>query len=302
MPANELFDNREIAPPPSVSNCGTGVILLTDDATGELFAVPTFCHRWDCPHCGPYRQTKARAQAKGGKPERIITLTTRPRPGMDTEQAVRWIRERWQRLLCRLRRRFPRLEYYAVTELHKSGWPHLHILTRGCYIPQRMLSAWWLKLTGSFKVHIQRIHKTWKGIAEATKYLLKTARQFHKAAPTLPVYTMSRKWLPDDWNADDRPQGSRTFFAFCRLGWTAFREILERLGAEANQVDTTGRVFSVSIHGPPDPRTCDLIQSFGTWGAAQLVNALLAWHRFPNCPSPFLARLDDELAYGRSQH
>lgn len=257
-----------------------------------MFAVPTFCHRWDCPDCGPYRKTKAMAQAKAGKPERIITLTTRPRPGMDTLHAVRWMRERWQRLLYRLRRQFPRLEYFAVTELHKSGWPHMHILTRGCYIPQRMLSDWWMKLTGSFKVHIQHIQRKWKGVCEATKYLLKTARQFHKAAPKVPVYTMSRKWLPDDWADHDRPPGSYSFYCFCRLGWTDFLDMLARLRCSLSQKDPSDRLYSVSIHGPPDPDVCDQIAAFGTWGQAQTANAVCAWAGTPFSPAASLARLD----------
>ena len=258
----------------SPSLCGTGVILYLDHDAKRLIMVPTLCHRWDCPTCGRSRLAKARAMAVAGSPERIITLTTRPRQGLSTEAAVKWLRGRWTALLRRLRRNFPRLEYMAFLELHKSGWPHLHVLTRGCYVPQRMLSAWWLKLTGSFKVHIQKVDHTWTAVHEATKYCLKTARQVHDACPALPVYTTSKGWLPDDWAEGDKPAGDYAFYCFCRLSWADAQDMLSDLGITSTPIPDSPGHYELTRPAPIPCHLTDLTYSVGSWPEKELLSAL----------------------------
>lgn len=284
-------------PPSEKSRCGSGVILYLDNDLRQLVVVPTLCHRWDCPACSRARLAKARAQAAAGKPERIITLTTRPREGLSTEAAVKWIRERWQRLLRRLRRNYPRLEYMAFLELHKSGWPHLHVLTRGCYIPQRVLSAWWRDLTGSFKVHIQKIPKAWKAINEATKYYLKTARQVHAACPALPVYSLSKGWLPDDWHEGDRPAGDRSFYCFCRLPWRAFEGLCEDIGAELHPLPRSPGTFYLTMARPPPRQTSEAIYDMGSYGEAAALSALELYFQDPAAAFSNPASLQDRQDY-----
>lgn len=245
--------------------CGKGVILYVDEDEPRLVAAPTLCGAWQCPRCGPMRMRRARALALAGKPERIITLTTRPKPGWSLEASVRWFRKRWSLLLARIRRHFGKFEYMQVTELHRSGWPHMHILTRGCYIPQRMLARWWIELTGSFKVHIQKVAKTWKGIAEATKYCLKTARAFHKACPSLPVYTKSLQWAPKGPDDEKKPPGNYTFYAYVPYGWKLFSELLVALNCYAEPIpDSPGRL-EVHSRGPPPQRFVDFVYSDGAY-------------------------------------
>lgn len=212
--------------------------------------------------------------AAAGKPERIITLTTRPRPGLSLGRSVRWLRGRWTALLRWLRRNYPRIEYMAFLELHKSGWPHLHILTRGCYVEQRILSDRWQKLTGAFKAYIQKVDRTWKGINEATKYCLKTARQVHEACPELPVYTKSKRWLPADWNETDRPAGDRAFYALARLPWTEAVELCEALDVRIEPRANSPGQFTLQHDGPLDSRLTGLSYDCGSYAEQSFVSAL----------------------------
>ncbi|MBA7620228.1 hypothetical protein ES703_27573 [subsurface metagenome] len=281
-------------PPPALSpdayaldsKCGTGVILYIDRQAHELVAVPSLCHRWDCPVCGPARMRKAKALAIAGNPERLITLTTRPKPDWGTEASVRWFRRRWQRLLAWLRKEFSRFEYMAFIELHKSGWPHIHILTRGCYVPERMLSAKWLELTGSFKVHIQAVRNGWKGVQEATKYYLKTARQLHEATPHLPVYTKSKGWLPPDWEDTKDERELLTPYTYVRTSWAGFRDHIEALGGSLEQRPGSPGRFNVQFRAPPDLEHQDLIFDIGSFAEKALVSAVAAF--FSSAPDrPF---------------
>ncbi len=249
------------------------MVLYIDEVDDRLIAAPTLCGRWDCWKCGPMRLRRARALAVAGKPERIITLTTRPKPDWSTEASVKWFRRRWSLLLARIRRTFGAFEYMQVTELHKSQWPHLHILTRGCYIPQRMLSAWWLELTGSFKVHIQKVDNSWKGVQEATKYCLKTARALHEAAPHIPVYTKSRGWSLDKDDDERRPAGGYTFYCYVPYAWRYFREVLDSLDCETEADPAAPGRVHVTSRSPPRQSFLDLIYSAGTYPDMVAVSA-----------------------------
>lgn len=256
--------------------CGSGVILCIDQDTDTLLAIPTYCHRWDCEPCARANVARIRAMAAAGKPTRILTLTTRPRPFLPVDVAVRWIRKCQRKLFAKIRKEFGNTPYMSFLEFHKSGWPHLHILLRGAYIPQRMLSDWWLQISGSFKVHVQQVSNTWKGVQEATKYYLKSAATVNEHCPAAPVYSKSRDWLPDDWNASDRPEGSFKFFAFCRLPWEAALGTLEDLGATIVPSADNARHVEIHMCGPPDPDASRGIEACGDFGELELLSALQA--------------------------
>lgn len=220
---------------------------------------------------------KAKAIAIAGNAQRLITLTTRPKVDWSTEASIRWFRRRWQRLLAWLRKEFDGFQYMAFVELHKSGWPHMHILTRGCYVPQRMLAAKWLELTGSFKVHIQAVRKGWKGVEEATKYYLKTARQMHEAAPSLPVYTKSKAWLPPDWDDNKDERELLTPYVHVRVSWSGFLDHLEALGGSLEKRPGSPRRFNIRFRAPPDIEHQDLIFDIGSFAEKSLVSAIAAF-------------------------
>lgn len=282
---------------PHVALCGTGVALFVDEDTHQMFAVPLHCHRWDCDHCSQVRMRAARAKALAGKPERLLTLTTRPREGLSLEAAIPWLRKSWTLLLRKIRKEYPRIEYMAFVELHKSRWPHMHILTRGAYIEQRRLASWWQDITGSFKVHIQKIRPGWHGIQEATKYYLKTARQVHEAAPSLPVYTMSRHWLPADWHEGKRPPGNRTFYMFLRTSLDAFADFIAQLGGSLDAIPNESGHYQVNLRGPPDPVAVDEIYYRGDPAQVAAICAIDQWFTRPHAATTSVSELADQAHY-----
>jgi len=285
------------AAPSSRPPCGSGTILVIDHDTDTLIAMPTYCHRWDCDHCAEVRVRRARAMAEAGKPKRRLTLTTRPRPWMSLHAAVRLWRKWFTRFLREIRKQFGPTPYMAFLETHKSGWPHLHVLIRGSYMPQRMLSDIWLWITGSFKVHVQGVDNTWKAVQEASKYYLKTAQEVHAACPHTPVYTMSRDWLPEGWRDGDRPSGSYTFYAFCRLPWEAALATLEELGATL--IPSLRNPAHVEVHmlGPPDPDVARGIEACGDFAELEVLTALQAITTAPDGLATAIDDLQDRQHY-----
>lgn len=93
-------------------------------------------------------------------------------------------------------------EFYAVTEQTKRGEPHLHVLMRCGYIPQRLVSQWWQELTGARIVDIRRVKDAKKAARYVAKYLAKGLHKFGNSKR----YWSSRGWLlPAERQVDEEP-------------------------------------------------------------------------------------------------
>jgi hypothetical protein len=78
--------------------------------------------------------------------------------------------------MARLKRRGLVTGYIQVPEFTKSGLAHKHIILRGSYIEQALLSAWWQEIHGAKIVDIRRIkalHGKGRLANEMAKYMAK---------------------------------------------------------------------------------------------------------------------------------
>lgn len=83
---------------------------------------------------------------------RFLTLTSSKESSPD-------IHKHFRALMARLKRRGLVTGYIQVPEFTKSGLAHKHIILRGSYIDQAMLSAMWQEIHGAKIVDIRRIKK-----------------------------------------------------------------------------------------------------------------------------------------------
>lgn len=129
------------------------------------------CKRWTCEECMPIRLAQLQVLAECGRPLRFITLTSRYGSTATAAQAAQELRTAWQRIVQIYNRRHGKnaVQYLAVFEATEKGWPHLHILQRGPYMPVRELSSIMRERTGSPIVHIRRV----RGEREAAYYIAK---------------------------------------------------------------------------------------------------------------------------------
>jgi hypothetical protein len=179
--------------------------VFYNPATGQ--AIPARCKRWSCFQCAKINYYKLDYLISAGEPERFITLT---RAGKTTEE----IRINLQKLVQGLRRLGKKFEYLSVVELHLNEQPHLHMMQRGDFVEQELLSELWERYTaksysgqGSFIVDIRRIDpnqnvkgyllkyikKSW----EAEKIGPKSWQHMQSLFPGLNHYRYSRNWLLD---------------------------------------------------------------------------------------------------------
>jgi hypothetical protein len=197
-------------------------------------AIPARCKKWTCFACAKINFYKVDWLLSAGGPERFITLS---RAGDSTER----IRLNLQHLIQSLRRKGYVFEYAAVIELHRNGQAHIHLLQRGDFIPQRVLSKLWRKATskgysgaGSYIVDIRSISssqnvkgyvlkylkKTW----EAEKHDPKSWAALQAKYPGLNHYRMSKNWL------ENRPARSQDWQLIPRV-------LLDVAGQELDPVE-----------------------------------------------------------------
>jgi hypothetical protein len=82
---------------------------------------------------------------------RLLTLTSSPDSPEDIHRSFR-------ALVLRLKRRGLLKGYIQVPELTKSGLQHKHVLFRGSYIEQQLISHWWQEIHKARVVDIRKVN------------------------------------------------------------------------------------------------------------------------------------------------
>lgn len=156
------------------------------------------------------------AVAASGEPTSMLTLSSNVNNAGCKEDKYKALHEAWRNLVKRTIRQFSkkpetrwmlttpegyeyqeirayritiktapkevtRLHYMAFAEETKSGEPHLHILLRTEYIPQRWLSQQMKELINSPVLWIEKIKGTSAAIAYVSKYITKAPAKFGKS-------------------------------------------------------------------------------------------------------------------------
>ena len=149
--------------------------------TGEVRAGAIWCKSWHCEHCAPLRQKQLMAQACAGAPNRFITITSRYRPDeMTPSQAAQELVHAWRMVVQRAKREkmIQDMQYIAVFELTKKGWPHLHILCRCEWMAHAWLSDRMQQYADSPIVDIRKVKSRKRAAWYVAKYTAKAPEKF----------------------------------------------------------------------------------------------------------------------------
>lgn len=137
---------------------------------------------------------------------RLLTLTS-----TTTEKEV--VQKAFRAFSMALRRRGVMKDYLRVPEITKAGKIHLHVIYRGTYLEQGILSSMWLKYSGASVVFIQRVYRE-RGCAS---YL---AKYMAKARENAGNYSWSWGWV---WRG------------FCR-DWRSLKKVAKLWGQDLTWV------------------------------------------------------------------
>lgn len=138
------------------------------------------CRSWSCEHCVEYRRRQLKRLARAGKPTSFITLTVNPATMDNPDERARALVHAWRLIVKRAKRQFKltSLPYLTVIEATKNGEPHLHILARLRWLPQKWLSEQCAELLQAPIVWIERINAEAKIAAYVAKYIGKAPHKF----------------------------------------------------------------------------------------------------------------------------
>lgn len=185
--------------------CTPDVSVKTRSTSGE--AVPVRCKRWSCEECAKANKRQVIRAGIAGNPRALLTLTVSSKHYETPELAALALKRGLRNLRLDLKRhpKLKNFEYLAVFEEHQSGYPHMHLLITGKYIPWQYLRQVWERITGSIHIHIKKIPNARQAAAYCAKYISKS----------LKAYEGCKRWWrshgyprPED-RPDDDPEARR---------------------------------------------------------------------------------------------
>lgn len=141
----------------------------------------------------PHRVKGLKKLAADGRPTTFVTLTVNPTHGETPTERARQLSDAMKIMIKRARRKFTkqRIEYLAVFEETKRGEPHLHMLMRAPFVPQRWLSDQMKELIDAPIVDIRHVFSK----KHAANYVAKYVGKGPKAFGTLKRYWTSQGYV-----------------------------------------------------------------------------------------------------------
>lgn len=214
--------------------CG-GWSIIKHETTGSR-AITLWCRAWSCPDCAPYRLAALKKMATDGQPTTFLTLTVNPATGESVDDRARALVDAMRIMIKRARRKFTKapIEYLAVFEETKKGEPHLHMLMRAPFVPQKWISAVMDELIRAPVVDIRQVKSQRLVARYIAKYVAKGPKAFH---------ALKRYWSTRGYDLDgkrrsevDRERHSQWWpvqepLFIVAEGWQALRRIVEWVSA-----------------------------------------------------------------------
>ena len=220
--------------------CGWSAVTIID---GDRVTVKPFCCRsWGCEACAEARLRQLRAMGIAGTPTTFITLTSRVTKDSTPDWAAMELVKAWRLVRRRLIEQgiSKKVEFLAVFEETKKGWPHLHIIARCAYIEQKLLSKWMGELTNSPIVDIRKVRSVAQAVNYVTKYIAKAPKRFAGCKR----YWRSKGWAPNWVNAAKRKKLSTTTATLHQFSVNFVAQRFIQAGWQAEKIDATGITYS----------------------------------------------------------
>lgn len=260
----------------TLDKCGKGGLWFWDEDKERAFFVRLRCHLWTCPTCGPIKQAQWAAIARAGRPDRHLVLTTGRNWKLSLSQAIAWLRKAFEKFRKWLNKTFGYSAYICVVELHEDGWPHLHVLLRGPYLPEPQLMRKWHELTGSKHIWITKKDTPSRYAAEVSKYLTKNIPAMKQAGFRGHAVSKSNDWLPPDWTWGDPPSEHCSYLGLVRLPPQEMLGLLQRLGVGRGSDPDCPERFYMEFRGPPDREELSRIFDVNVFAEVDLANVVCA--------------------------
>ena len=193
--------------------CGEGIIATNGERVRR--AVTQRCHSWNCPECEPRRRNGLTALGFAGDPTGFLTFTMPPKPGEPLLAFAKRMTAALRIWLKLVKRKHPKapFEYLVIPHAHKSGYAHLHMLTRGLWFDHAWSLAQWNRLTQATRLDMQVPRTRARVAIYVTGYTAGKTAKFGK---------MKRYWQSKGW--DKRPKRDKRAGLDHDETWITLRE------------------------------------------------------------------------------
>lgn len=265
-----------------------------DDALAD---VPLTCGRWDCPDCADRKRTRIVAQVLAGRPDKVLTLTTRPDDSISLHHACCRLRRAFRQLRDLIVAEFGYFEYAAALELTRKGAPHLHVTARCPYIPHPWLSEHWHSLTGAYVVYIEKVKDPAHEARHLAKYVAKSCAAVAGQHTGIRPFTYSKGWLPPDFNRPRTNDQHWQIVSTYRLNPAKRRDVLRRLNCYTEPCEQLRFGQVIRCHGPPDPDELGQLLEFGSRGQRLLAGLIAEMFSPPDGPRAPACDIRDHVDY-----
>lgn len=214
--------------------CSRVMLSRPDRDYDDIAPLP--CRCWDCDYCAPRRRAELVARAAAGRPTRMLTLTVSPSTGTSAGNRYEMLHNAWKILAKRISRKLKvkSIDYCVVVEKTKLGEPHLHILLRCEYIPQRWISDCMKELIGAPIVWISKIDSIKKAVRYVSKYVAKQPGRFGNSRR----YWFSRNWSNTSNTVSAKVDERMGTSTIVMQRWTEYAQHQTSQGWVREQIDT----------------------------------------------------------------
>lgn len=190
---------------------------LVKNEPSKVTIIPLRCRCWTCDECRPGRAAKLIAEAKQGRPNLFVTLTTRRTPGGCPNRAARRLKRAWTIVRREYLKKHGKhsLPFLVVFEATKHGWPHMHLVARCKWLDQKWLSKRMGQLIGAPMVDVRRINGLKRIVEELCKYVGKDPRRFTGTKR----YWRSKDYLYPVDDSDEKESSPWAFWEISKFNW-----------------------------------------------------------------------------------
>lgn len=211
-----------------------------------IIVIPLRCRCWSCEYCRPWRAAQLVQEAKNGKPNLFITLTSRYQTNRSPDAAARDLVTAWRQVRAEYLAKHGHgsLPFLAVFEATKRGWPHLHIVARAGWVDQGWLSKRMAALIGSPVVDVRRVKSAGQLAAYVAKYIGKDPHRFYGTKR----YWRSRDYLKPLAEQDTDDAGAGDPWKVVQQHWRTYAAETEALGFIALYGRSNATLY---CRGPP---------------------------------------------------
>lgn len=185
--------------------CREWTILGTN--AGIIQGHPLRCKCWKCQLCAEDLKRRVIALAIAGEPTTFLTLTTNPHHQSNPTLAAEELKLAFNRLIRKLRKVAGKgsFQYFAVWERTKKEMPHLHVLLRAPFVPQRQISDFMAEQIDAPIIDIRSVQGKTSVAKYVGKYLAKDPMKFEGRQH----FFYSRRWLATETAAQYEPYPDR---------------------------------------------------------------------------------------------